>query len=52
MVCDFCAHAHKDTNYMVGRCTVVVSLTRPENRDLARPGAEQFHVLPQYMPDA
>ena len=37
---------------MVGGCTVVVSLTRPENRDVARPGAEQFHVLPEYMPEA
>ena len=52
MVCDFCAHAHKDTNNMVGGCTVVVSLTRPENRGEARPGDEQFHVLPQYVPDA
>ena len=41
-----------DKDNMVGGCTVVVSLTRPENRDVARQGAEQFHVLTQYMPDA
>ena len=50
-VSDFCAHSHRDTNNMVGGCTVVVSLTRPENRDVKRPEEEQFHVLPLYQPD-
>ena len=35
-VCDFCAHSHKDNNNMIGGCTVVVTLTRPENRTLER----------------
>ena len=50
-VSDFCAHSHRDTNNMVGGCTVVVSLTRPENRDVERPEEEQFHILPLYQPD-
>ena len=48
---DFCAHPHRDTNNMVGGCTVVVSLTRPQNRDVERAEEEQFHVLPLYQPD-
>jgi len=51
-VCDYCAHSHKDNNNMIGGCTVVVTLTRPENRTLAKVDDEQFHVLPQYVPDA
>jgi len=51
-VCDFCAHSHKDNNNMIGGCTVVVTLTRPENRTSAKVEDEQFHVLPQYIPDA
>ena len=52
MVCDYCAHAHKDTNNMIGGCTVVVSLTKPENRCEGPHEDEQYHVLPQYVPDA
>ena len=52
VVSDFCAHQHKDINNMVGGCTVVLSLTRPENRDNPQPDDEQFHVLSQYEPDA
>lgn len=51
-VCDFCAHSHKDTNNMVGGATAVVTLLRPEDRDVLRPqGEEQYHVLPLYVPD-
>jgi len=51
-VCDYCAHSHKDNNNMIGGCTVVVTLTRPENRTLDKVDDEQYHVLPQYVPDA
>ena len=50
-VCDFCAHSHKDTNNMVGGATAVVSLLRPQDRDLVKPEEEQYHVLPLYVPD-
>jgi len=50
-VCDFCAHAHKDTNNMVGGATAVVTLLRPEDRRLEAPEDQQFHVLPLYVPD-
>ena len=51
-VCDFCAHSHKDSNNMIGGSTAVVTLLRPEYRDLgARIDDEQFHVLPLYVPD-
>jgi len=50
-VCDFCAHAHKDTNNMVGGATAVVTLLRPEDRHNLQKDDEQFHVLPLYVPD-
>merc|ERR1719319_1719776 len=52
-VLDYCAHSHKDNNNMIGGCTVVVSLIRPENRGGAEVEVEdeQYHVLPLYMPD-
>jgi len=50
-VCDFCAHAHKDTNNMVGGATAVVTLLRPEDRDVEEVDDQQFHVLPLYVPD-
>jgi hypothetical protein len=51
-VVDFCAHSHRDTTNMVGGCTAIVTLTRPENRNCREPEEEQFHVLPMYRPDA
>ena len=49
-VCDFCAHAHKDTNNMLGGATAVVTLLREEDRDADNVEDEQFHVLPLYVP--
>ena len=50
-VCDFCAHAHKDTNNMVGGATAVVTLLRPEDREGDQSEDQQYHVLPLYVPD-
>ena len=50
-VSDFCAHSHKDTNNMIGGATAVVTLLRPEDREVLEPEDQQFHVLPLYVPD-
>ena len=50
-VCDFCAHSHKDSNNMVGGATAIVTLLRPQDRDVRKPEEQQYHVLPLYCPD-
>jgi hypothetical protein len=55
-VVDFCAHSHRDTTNMVGGCTAILTLTKPENRNggtgpSSSPEDEQFHTLPMYVPD-
>ena len=42
-VVDFCAHAHYNTNNMIGGCTAIVTLTK-ENRE-ERGREEQYHCL-------
>ena len=50
-VSDFCAHSHKDYSNMVGGATAIVTLLRPQDRELRKPEEEQYHVLPLYCPD-
>ena len=50
-VCDFCGHSHKDSNNMVGGATAIVTLLRPQERELRKPEEQQYHVLPLYCPD-
>ena len=50
-VVDFCAHAHQDTSNMIGGCTAIITLTKEENRE-GRGSDEQYHCLPQYVPQA
>ena len=49
-VVDFCAHAHHDNSNMVGGCTAIVTLTKPENRDCQAVADEQLHCLPLFRP--
>lgn len=49
VVSDFSAHHHKDDKNMTNGCTAIVTLLKPENRDLkGKADDEQFHVLTQY----
>ena len=44
MVCDFCAHGHTDGSNVKGGVTVILTLTKPENRYLnSKPDDEQLH---------
>ena len=48
---DFSAHSHQDDSNMIGGCTAILTLTRPENR-VGEGHDEQYHWLPLYMPKA
>ena len=48
---DFCAHAHKDINNIVGGATAVVTVLRSQDRDVEHMVDQQLHVLPLYVPD-
>ena len=50
-VVDFSAHSHQDKSNMIGGCTAILTLTRPENR-VGEMHDEQYHCLPLYMPKA
>ena len=39
---DFCAHAHKDTNKVLGGATAVVTVLRKEDRDMDQMEDQQF----------
>ena len=48
---DFCAHAHKDKNNVLGGATAIVTVLRKEERDVDHMEDQQLHVLPLYVPD-
>ena len=48
---DFCAHAHKDTNNVLGGATAIVTVLRKEDRDMDQMEDQQFHMFPLYVPD-
>ena len=44
-------HLHLHLHLQVGGATAIVTLLRPQDRGVARPAEQQFHVLPLYVPD-